>query len=52
MFACRQANVAYSVLACQFHHADLATGERLSGKSDQAPNTDVGQAMLASIAKP
>ena len=27
IFACRQANVACSVLACQFRHADLATGE-------------------------
>ena len=26
IFACQQANVACSVLACQFHHADLATG--------------------------
>ena len=27
IFACRQANIACPVLACQFCHVDLATGE-------------------------
>ena len=27
IFACQQANVACSVLACQFRHAELVTGE-------------------------
>ena len=27
IFACRQANVACSVLACQFRHTELVTGE-------------------------
>ena len=49
--ACWQANVACSMLACQFRHVDLATGET-GKKSDQAPNTDVGQTMLASFARP
>ena len=50
-FARGQANVACSVLACQFRHTELVTGEKAS-KSDQAPNTDVEQTMLASFARP
>ena len=52
-FARRQANVAGYVLSCHFRHADLATGETgKQKKSDQAPNTDVGQTMVASFARP
>ena len=46
IFACRQANVGFSMHACQFRHADLVAGE--TGKqSDKAPNSDFGQIVLA-----
>ena len=51
IFACRQANVGCSVYACQFRHPDLVAGEN-GEQSDQAPNSDVGQTVLASFTRP
>ena len=51
IFACWQANVVCSAFASQFRPADLATGE--TGKQKcLAPDTDVGQTILTSFARP
>ena len=50
IFAGQQANVACSLLTCQFGYVNLASSETGKEKSDQAP-MDTGETMLTTFAR-